>query len=125
MNSPMTIKQNGITATLSEVTYHGAQGFVEDNTWQVAEETICAASDKDLIDGLAMIKCNGTTFFVKVTLLKYDKEPADEEQEDLEEEPACEIQIYPSEGSVEKLAASLGLLEHYTKSQIRDVIKRP
>jgi len=38
--------------------------------------------------------------------------------------PVCEFEIVPEDGRIERLAALLGLLEHYSPKQLRAVIGR-
>ena len=100
------LRQGALTAKLSKVSYRPAEGFKEDNTSHVSDETLLAESDTKLSNGPATIKHGGMEFPVTVTVLESD----DEEDEGAEEgEPACAIEIGYAEG-LPKLASALGLL---------------
>lgn len=47
----ISLQQNGITASLTELTYHQAEGFLDGNTWCAREERITGESDTELVDG--------------------------------------------------------------------------
>jgi hypothetical protein len=104
-----TLRQGGVTAKLSEVSYMPAEGFQEDNTWHVAEESISAASDTILTNGPATIQHGGMDFPVTVTVLEFESLPGEEDEESEKGEPARTIEIGYAEG-LPKLALALGLL---------------
>lgn len=101
---------------LGEVCYHGVEGFQESNTWHVAEAVIRAELDTKISSGPAELHRDGKTYPVIVEVLQFVEEPADEEDE-IEDEPACEIEIKPVKGKLAQLAIDLGLLDHYSKKQ--------
>jgi hypothetical protein len=71
-----TLRQGNVTAKLSEVSYQPAEGFQQDNTWHVAEESISAESDTKLRNGPATIQHGGINFPVTVTVLEFEMLPA-------------------------------------------------
>jgi hypothetical protein len=101
-----TLRQGNTTAKLSNVSYSPSEGFVEDNTWHVAEESISADSDAKLTNGPATIRHDGMEF--PVTVRELLTLPGEEDEEPEEGEPACTIEIGYAEG-VSKLALALGL----------------
>lgn len=105
--SKLSLRQGAVTAKLSEVSYRPAEGFEEDNTWHVSEESLLAESDTKLANGPATIKHGGMEFPVTVTVLAFDSHEEDEVGE--EGEPVCAIEIGYAEG-LPKLALALGLL---------------
>jgi len=111
--SKITIQQGAVKATLGEVCYHGAEGFQESNTWHVAEAVIRAELDPKISSGPAQLHRDGKTYPVIVEVLQFVEEPEDE----IEDEPACEIEIKPIEGKLAQLAIDLGLLDHYSNKQ--------
>lgn len=113
-----TLRQGNVTAKLSEVSYQPAEGFQEDNTWYVAEESISAESKTELTDGPATIQHGGMEFPVTVTVLKFETPPGEEDEEPEEGESACAIEIGYAEG-LPKLALALGLLEQPTPKRQR------
>jgi len=119
--SKITIHQNWISAVLGEVCYHPNEGFQQDNTWHVNEETIRAELPTKLQSGPAEIRRNGKSFSVIVEVLQFVEEPA-EERDEIEEEPVCEIEIKSIETTLPNLALELGLLDHLTKKQQRALL---
>lgn len=105
-----TLHQGAVTAQLSEVSYQPAEGFQEDNTWHVAEESLSAEADTKLTDGPATIRHGDKDFPVKVTVLEFESLPGEEDDELEEGEPACIIEIGYAEG-LPKLAMALGLFD--------------
>ena len=103
-----TLCQGDVTAKLSEVSYMPAEGFQEDNTWHVTEESISAESDTKLTNGPATIPHAGMNFPVTVTVLEFETLPGEEDEEPEKGEPACTIEIGYAEG-LPKLALALGL----------------
>src|SRR4030095_489630 len=115
------LRQGDVIAKLSKVSYRPAEGFQEDNTWHVAEESISAESDTKLKDGHATIQHDGTEFPVTLTVLEFETLPGEEDDESEEGDPACAIEIGYAEG-LPKLALGLGLLEHLTPKQQRAIV---
>lgn len=107
--SKFALRQGPVSATLSDVSYRPAEGFQEDNTWHVADESLWAESDTKLVNGPATLKHGGMEFPVTVTLLEFETLPDEEDDGDGEGEPACTIEIGYAEG-LPKLALALGLL---------------
>jgi hypothetical protein len=103
-----SLRQGNVTAKLSEVSYMPAEGFQENNTWHVAEESISAESDIKLTNGQATIQHGGMNFPVTVTLLESETLPGEEDEEPEKGESACTIEIGYAEG-LPKLALALGL----------------
>jgi hypothetical protein len=104
--SNVTLRQGDVVAKLSEVCYRPDEGFLEDNTWHVAEASISAESDTKLKDGLATIEYDGKEFPITVSVLEFELGP---DEEDDESESACTIDIAFAEG-LPKLAQALRLL---------------
>lgn len=102
------LRQGAVTAKLSEVSNRPAEGFQEDNTWQVVYESLSAESDTKLTNGSATIQHGGMEFPVTVTVLEFETLPDEEDEECEEGEPACTIEIGYAEGLL-KLALALGL----------------
>ena len=111
----ITLRQGDFIANLSEVAYRPAEGFQQENTWQVVDESISAASDVKLKDGEATIQYNGTEFPVSVSVLEFEA-TLSEEDEPQEEETACVLEI-GSIQSLPKMALALGLLDHLSPKQ--------
>jgi hypothetical protein len=103
------LRQGAITAKLSEVSYLPPEGFEEDNTWYVADESISAESDTKLTNGPATIEHGGMEFPVSVNAIDIEAPPGEEDEEFEEGGPACTIEIGYAEGP-QKLARALGLL---------------
>lgn len=103
----LDLRQGAVTAKLSEVSYRPAEGFEEDNTWHVSDESLLAECNTKLADGPATIKHGGMEFPVTVTVLEF--EPDEEDEGNDEGEPVCTIEIGYAEG-LPKLALALGLL---------------
>ena len=103
-----TLRQGDVTATLSEVSYLPPEGFQEENTWHVTDESISAESDTKLTDGPATIQHGAMNFPVTVTVLEFETLPGEEDEEPENGEPACTIEISYAEG-LPKLALALGL----------------
>jgi hypothetical protein len=103
-----TLRQGDVTAKLSQLSYRPDEGFEEDNTWHVAEETISAESDIKLRNGPATIQHGGTEFPVTVTVFESNTQPVEEDEPD-EGAPICSIEVGYAEG-LPKLAQVLGLL---------------
>ena len=112
----ITLRQNDMSANLSDACYHPDTGFIEDATWQVAEAVIRADSDTTLESGPATIQCGDEEFAVTITVYGHDEDEIEEG------DPACMIDIAYSKG-LQKLALALGLLDHLPRKQqeaIRD-----
>jgi hypothetical protein len=114
----ISLRQAGITAKLSQVEYHQPEGFQEDNTWYVSEETLTADSDTQLASGPATLMYDGKTYQVAVTVLEFEPIPGQEDEGPEPGEPVCSIEI-STPGSLPKLALALGLLDHLTSKQQR------
>lgn len=108
--SHFTLRQGAVTAQLFEVAYHPAEGFQEDNTWHVAEESLSAEANTKLTDGPATLRHGSNEFPVMVTVLEFESLPGEEEDEFDEDDPACIIEIGYAEG-LPNLAMALGLLD--------------
>jgi len=119
----ITLRQGNVTARLSEVSYQPAEGFQEDNTWHVDDESISAESDAKLANGPATIQHGGIVFPVDVTVLEFETLPDDDDDEPEESDSVCTIEIGYAEG-VPKLALALGLLENLTPKQRQAIIDR-
>ena len=104
--SNVTLRQGEIIAKLSEVCYRPEEGFEEDNTWQVAEAYISAASDTNIKHGPAIIEYDGKKFPITVRVLEIEAEPS---EEDHDYDPGFSIDIAFAEG-LAKLAQALHLL---------------
>lgn len=115
-----TLRQGNTVAKLSELAYHQPEGFQENNTWHVSEETISADVDTKLTSGPATIRYESQEFPVTVTVLEFET-VAGEDDEPEEGDPACSIEIGYAEG-LPKLALALGLLEHLTPKQQRALV---
>ena len=114
------LRQGKVTAKLSELVYEPAEGFQEDNTWHVADETISAESNIPLQDGPATIQHRGTEFSVTVTVLEFETPPGEDEEEPEDGETACVIEI-GYEAGLPKLALAFGLLDHLTPEEQREI----
>lgn len=121
--SAMTIHQNGIQAGVESIEYRGAEGFQEDNTWHVLEETLDAELDTKIASGPAEIHYKGRVFRVTVDVLHFENEDDDDDVDGLEDEeknPECMIRISTPSG-LEGLAEALGCFD--TPPERKD--KRP
>jgi hypothetical protein len=116
----ITLRQADLTIELCNVCYRPNEGFQENNTWFVAEESISAECDTKLTNGPATISHRGKEFPVTVTVLQFETQPAEEDEEPETEEPASIVEIGYAEG-LPKLALALGLLQHLTTKQQRAI----
>ena len=112
-----TLRQGDVIAQLSEAWFRPAQGFEEDNTWHVSEESIWAQSDSKLRDGPATLQHGGSEFPVTVTVLEFETLPGEDDEPE-KGEPACLIEIGYAD-PLQKLALDLGLIEQPPAKQRR------
>jgi len=113
----ITLRQGEIITLLSEIAYHQPEGFQEQGTWHATEQVITADSDTKLECGPATIQRAGRCYHVTVTVMEFQKQPGEEDDEPEEDEPVCSIEIDYVDG-LPKLAYALGLLEGYNKGQL-------
>lgn len=98
----ITLHQGGVTANLSNLSYEPAKGFQEENTWQVADESLFAEVDAKLKNGPATLRHDGRVFDVTITVLEFDPVPGDEDEANFT------IEIGYADG-LAKLALALGI----------------
>jgi hypothetical protein len=112
------LRQGGVTAKLSDVLYRPNEGFLEDNTWCVDEESICADADAPLKTGPATIQHGGMKYEVTIRVFVTEMESDEEADDDVEATWPIEIEC---EAGLQKLALALGLLDHLTPRQRREI----
>ena len=114
----ITLRQGNVPATLSDVYYRPDEGFLADNTWCVSEAAIEAGADAQLFTGPATIRRGQMQF--EVTIVVCEFQGAEEEEDIVDGEPVCSIEI-EYKGKLRKLALELGLLEHLSPKQRREI----
>lgn len=103
----ITLHQGDVTANLKEVAYNPAEGFQEEGSWHVVEESISAIPDAKLASGPATIHCGEATFSVSVTVFHQERT----------------VEIACPDG-LPKLALALGLLGHLSPKERKAILER-
>jgi uncharacterized membrane protein len=105
---PITITQDGVTATLHDVYFSPATQHTENGTVYSIESSISASSNVVLTDGEAQLSYDDQYYPVTVTVLEFDED--DDDIDDVDgESPACQIMLDSAALPLEKLADFLDL----------------